>query len=110
VIDARHRQRSTALVTNIDFEAWSDYLGDPPLAMAFLDRVVDGALLMKIPPEAKSHRASRARRIEVPVSAEESSAGPSGKSSPTESSSKSVILRTNGKSGKSGKRSAPKST
>ena len=39
VIEARYPRRSTALVTNIDFEAWSDYLGDPPLAMAFLDRV-----------------------------------------------------------------------
>jgi hypothetical protein len=87
----------------IDFEAWGDYLGDPPLAMAFLDRVVDGALLMNIPPEAQSHRASRARRIEVPPSAGEPSSGPSGKSSPSESSSKSVTPRTNGK------RSAPKS-
>jgi len=33
VIDARSRQRSTALVTNIDFDAWGEYLGDPPLAM-----------------------------------------------------------------------------
>jgi DNA replication protein DnaC len=104
VIDARHRQRSTALVTNIDFEAWSEYLGDPPLAMAFLDRVVDGALLMKIPPEAKSHRASRARRSEVPSAPGESSSGPSGKSSPSESSSKAVTPGTNGK------RSVPKST
>src|SRR4029077_20100313 len=39
IIDAR-TQRSTALVTNIDFDAWGEYLGDPPLAMAFLDRVV----------------------------------------------------------------------
>jgi hypothetical protein len=60
------------LVTNIDFEAWSDYLGAPPLAMAFLDRVVDEALLMRIPTEAKSHRASRARRIDVPAGAESS--------------------------------------
>ena len=29
--------------SNIDFEAWGDYLGDPPLAMAFIDRLVDGA-------------------------------------------------------------------
>ena len=49
--------RSTALVTNIDFEAWGDYLGDPPLAMAFLDRVVDGAIIMKI--NGKSYRAHR---------------------------------------------------
>lgn len=57
IIDARSRQRSTALVTNIDFEAWADYLGDPPLAMAFLDRVVDGAILLKI--KGKSYRAHR---------------------------------------------------
>jgi DNA replication protein DnaC len=49
--------RSTALVTNIDFDAWGDYWGDPPLAMAFLDRVVDGAIIMKI--NGKSYRAHR---------------------------------------------------
>src|SRR5262245_16570540 len=59
IIDARSRQRSTALVTNIDFAAWGDYLGDPPLAMAFLDRVVDGAIIVKI--KGKSYRAHRAR-------------------------------------------------
>lgn len=57
IIDAR-TQRSTALVTNIDFDAWGDYLGDPPLAMAFLDRVVDGAIILKI--KGKSYRAHRA--------------------------------------------------
>lgn len=57
IIDARSRQRSTALVTNIDFDAWGDYLGDPPLAMAFLDRVVDGAIILKI--NGKSYRAHR---------------------------------------------------
>jgi len=64
VIDARSGQRSTALATNIDFEAWSDYLGDPPLAMAFLDRVVDGAILLKI--RGKSYRAHRAQRTSDP--------------------------------------------
>jgi DNA replication protein DnaC len=58
VIDARGRQGSTAVVTNIDFESWSDYLGDPPLATAFLDRVVDGAIILKI--KGKSYRAHRA--------------------------------------------------
>jgi DNA replication protein DnaC len=48
VVDARSEQRSTALVTNIDFEAWGEYLGDPPLAMALLDRIVDGAIILKI--------------------------------------------------------------
>ena len=59
VIDARSQQRSTALVTNIDFEAWGEYLGDPPLAMAFLDRVVDGAIIVTI--KGKSYRAYRAQ-------------------------------------------------
>jgi DNA replication protein DnaC len=64
VIDARSGQRSTALGTNIDFDAWSEYLGDPPLAMAFLDRVVDGAILMKI--QGRSYRAHRAKKPATP--------------------------------------------
>jgi hypothetical protein len=35
-------------VTNIDFAGWADYLGDAPLAMALLDRVVDGATIVKL--------------------------------------------------------------
>jgi hypothetical protein len=58
-LDARSPHRSTALVTNIDFEAWADYLGDPPLAMAFLDQIVDGAIIVKI--NGRSYRAHRAR-------------------------------------------------
>jgi DNA replication protein DnaC len=59
VIDSRTRKRSTALVTNIDFEAWGQYLGDPPVAMALLDRLVDGAIIHKF--QGKSYRASRAQ-------------------------------------------------
>jgi DNA replication protein DnaC len=59
LINARNG-RSTALVTNIDFEAWGEYLGDPPLAMAFLDRIVDGAIIMKF--KGKSYRAHRAEQ------------------------------------------------
>jgi DNA replication protein DnaC len=58
IMDARSQKASTALVTNIDFEAWGEYLGDPPLAMAFLDRLVDGAIILKI--QGKSYRAHRA--------------------------------------------------
>lgn len=60
VIDSRTRKRSTALVTNVDFEAWGEYLGDPPMAMALLDRVVDGAIIHKF--QGKSYRAHRAKR------------------------------------------------
>jgi len=63
VIDARNRVRSTALVTNIDFEAWGEYLGDAPLAMAFLDRVVDGAIILKI--HGQSYRAHRAQKAKT---------------------------------------------
>ena len=70
VIDARSGKHSTALATNIDFEAWSDYLGDPPLAMAFLDRVVDGAILLKI--RGKSYRAHRAKKAPDPPKPENS--------------------------------------
>ena len=63
VIDARHGQNSTALATNIDLDYWGEYLGDPPLAMAFIDRIVDGALLMKL--EGESYRANRAKRLDA---------------------------------------------
>jgi DNA replication protein DnaC len=63
VIDARSEQRSTGLVTNIDFEGWGEYLGDAPLAMALLDRIVDGAIILKI--AGKSYRAHRARQAKV---------------------------------------------
>jgi DNA replication protein DnaC len=57
IIDARSQRASTALVTNIDFESWAEYLGDAPLAMAMLDRVVDGAMIVKL--KGKSYRIHR---------------------------------------------------
>lgn len=64
VIAARNGKSSTALGTNIEFDAWSEYLGDAPLAMALLDRVVDRAVLLNI--LGKSYRASRAKRSKAP--------------------------------------------
>jgi len=61
VIEGRYQQRSTMLVTNVDFEAWAAYLGDAPLAMALLDRLVDGALVLKL--QGRSYRAARARPL-----------------------------------------------
>jgi len=60
LLDARMGRRSTALATNIDFNVWDNYLGDPPLAAAFLDRLVDGAVVLKL--TGRSYRAHRARR------------------------------------------------
>lgn len=61
VLDSRGERRSTALATNVDFEAWADYLDDPPLAMAFMDRVVDGAIILKL--RGKSYRAERMQKV-----------------------------------------------
>jgi DNA replication protein DnaC len=55
VIDARNQQRSTALISNIDFAAWGEYLGDAPLAMALTDRIVYRAIMLKI--TGRSYRA-----------------------------------------------------
>jgi DNA replication protein DnaC len=55
VIDARNQQRSTALISNIDFKTWGEYLGDAPLAMALTDRIVYRAIMLKI--EGRSYRA-----------------------------------------------------
>lgn len=60
VVDHRNGRGSTALITNIDFNDWTDYLGDPPLAMALLDRVVDGAIIQRF--KGKSYRAFRAEQ------------------------------------------------
>jgi DNA replication protein DnaC len=68
VVDSRGPKRSTALVTNIGFEAWADYLGDAPLAMAILDRLVDGAIVLKI--EGRSYRAHRSKPSTKPSPAE----------------------------------------
>ncbi|MGH9579588.1 MAG: IS21-like element helper ATPase IstB [Terriglobales bacterium] len=64
VIDARSQRYSTALVSNIDFDAWGEYLGDAQLTMPLLDRVVDGAIILKI--NGKSYRAHRARKRATP--------------------------------------------
>jgi len=58
IIAARNQKRSTALVTNIDFEKWGEYLSDGPLAMAFLDRLVEAAIILKL--KGKSYRADPA--------------------------------------------------
>ena len=59
VIASRNQQHSTALVTNVDFERWGDYLADGPLAMAFLDRLVEGAIILKL--KGCSYRASKTK-------------------------------------------------
>lgn len=62
VIASRNQKRSTALVTNVDFDKWGDYLSDGPLAMAFLDRLVEGAIILKL--KGRSYRADKAKLSE----------------------------------------------
>ena len=61
VIDDRNGRASTAMVTNIEFTDWTDYLGDPQLAMALLDRVVDNANKQRF--EGKSYRVHRSEQM-----------------------------------------------
>jgi DNA replication protein DnaC len=58
-IDERHGKRSTALVSNVDFAKWNDYMQDAPISMAFTDRLIDRATVLKI--NGRSYRASRRR-------------------------------------------------
>ena len=55
VIDARVG-RSTAVITNVDFKDWTDYLGDPQIVMAMLDRLVYRSQIVKF--DGKSYRAA----------------------------------------------------
>lgn len=66
VVDARSGRGSTAFVTNVDFSDWTEYLGDPPLVMALLDRVVDNAIVIRF--EGKSYRQHRAEQKRLAAS------------------------------------------
>ena len=61
VIDGRNRRSSTAVITNVNFDDWTEYLGDPPMTMALLDRVVDQTNLIKF--EGESIRADALRKL-----------------------------------------------
>ena len=62
IIASRHQIRSTILVTNVDFDAWAEYLGDAPLVMAMLDRLVDGSIIIKL--KGPSYRAKLRQRLQ----------------------------------------------
>jgi DNA replication protein DnaC len=62
VVDKRNARSSTALITNIDLDLWNEYLGDAPMVMALIDRLMDRALIMRLQ-NAKSYRAHSARQV-----------------------------------------------
>jgi hypothetical protein len=59
--DARTGRCPAGLAANIDFGAWADSLCDPPVATAALDRMVDGAVFLKL--TARLYRAHCAPRL-----------------------------------------------
>ncbi len=61
VIDGRNRRSSTAVITNVSFDDWTEYLGDPPMTMALLDRVVDQTKPIKF--EGESFRGDALRKL-----------------------------------------------
>lgn len=62
VIDGRNRRNSTAVITNVSFDDWTEYLGDPPMTMALLDRVVDQTNLVRFVGESIRGEALRKLR------------------------------------------------
>ena len=65
IIASRSQKRSTALVTNVDFDKWGEYLVDGPLAMALLDRLVEKAIILKI--KGKTYRTPLAKTDDNPA-------------------------------------------
>ena len=48
VIDGRYCKGSTMITTNIDFKELGDYLGDPVITTAIVDRMVHHSIILKI--------------------------------------------------------------
>ena len=59
IVDGRNGRGSTAILTNVDFGDWPEYLEDPALVMALLDRVSD-AIVFRF--EGESYRKNRTRK------------------------------------------------
>lgn len=84
VIEQRGPRRSTALITNIDFDTWNEYLEDGPLVMALLDRLFEKAIIKRFP-KAKSYRAHQARTSSSPNGSQQTSQQKAGQPKPGQS-------------------------
>jgi DNA replication protein DnaC len=47
VVCARHRQRSTVVVTNLPFRRWGEFMPSPAQAVAIADRLIDQATILR---------------------------------------------------------------
>lgn len=61
VIDGRYCKASTILTTNIDFKALGDYLGDPVITTAIVDRLIHHAAIISI--DGPSYRIFESKKI-----------------------------------------------
>ena len=57
LVCARHRQRSTIVVTNLPFKQWGEFMPSPAQAVAIADRLIDQATLLRF--TGKSYRSPR---------------------------------------------------
>ena len=64
VIEGRYCRNTTLLTTNIDFEALGDYLGDPVVTTALVDRIVHHAVIINI--DGPSYRMHESKRLNRP--------------------------------------------
>lgn len=61
VIDARYAKASTLMTTNVDFKTLGEYLGDPVITTAIVDRMVHHSIIINV--EGPSWRIHRSRQI-----------------------------------------------
>jgi DNA replication protein DnaC len=47
VVCARHRERSTLVVTNLGFKKWGEFLPSPAQALAIAERLIDQATILR---------------------------------------------------------------
>jgi DNA replication protein DnaC len=63
VIEGRYCKNTTMLTTNIDFKALGEYLGDPVVTAALVDRMVHHAIIINIDgPSYRMHESKRLNR------------------------------------------------
>ncbi len=64
VIDARYSKTSTILTTNIDFKSLGDYLGDPVITTAIVDRMVHHSIIINIEgPSWRMHESKNLNKL-----------------------------------------------
>ncbi|MBW1916135.1 MAG: IS21-like element helper ATPase IstB [Deltaproteobacteria bacterium] len=64
VIDARYCKGSTLMTTNIDFKTLGEYLGDPVVTTAIVDRMVHYSIIINV--EGPSWRMHKSRQLNKP--------------------------------------------